>query len=220
VRVRGELIEPGPPRAAPVGAGPDHHGHRQLVHMIGKMTQELQRPDIGPVGIIDREQQRDEAVVFLVGAAQRGGQPVQPEHQLLGGRRRPGRGRRAEEAEQPGGQPGKAGEQATPVLGGRRAYGRSEQAGRDAEGDIPLELAPSCVQMAQTVRTPEGVEQRGLAHTGRAGDDRDAAFAPARTPEQGMQNLQLTLAFEEGMDVVGHGRVSSGGIAANRNVLR
>ena len=171
--VPGELgqevrVHPGVARATR-----DHRGDRQLGEPLGEIQEEAQRRGVRPMHVVDRQQERP--VVRDVG-----GQPVEAVQQREDVILAPATGRRLGAIEQRGRESRGTVEEPL-ALGpvGRRQHGL-EQLERDAEGEVPFQLAARGRQGPHTAALGEsarGGEELGFPQPCVALDDEEAAPA-------------------------------------------
>ena len=167
--------------------------HRQLVEAAGEVLRVAQRRHVGPVRVVERDEQR------AVGGDPRGQpvQAVQQREQLAARRLRAGRRLRAQQLR---GDPGGALEQ--PAARDERVGGdeRLEELAHDAEREVALQRAAAGGEDAHAALGREllgALQQRALADAGRALDERDAARPGARRIEQRRQRGDLGFALQE-----------------------
>jgi hypothetical protein len=164
---------------------------RQLTETAGKVVQEAQRRGVGPVCVVDGQQQRS-----ALGQIRR--QPVEPMRRGKGALRR--RCRDARRTQHPRGQPGGPVEQRRPNLGRCPAQRRLEQLSHDAVGEIALEIiSPRAQRLHPGVEreSPHRTEERGLADAGWPFEHDHLAGSRASPLDRGGRAFELRLAFEQ-----------------------
>ena len=185
--------------AVVLGPGRDDERDGQLLQPRLEEHEEAQGGRVGPVGVVDREHER--AARGEVGA-----QPVQAVEDGEGGVRAPaapvlGRcRRRAREPEPLRGQAGGPGQQVGALVRRGDHQRRLEELAHDAVAELLLELGAAGAQDAHAGALgarPEHVQQRGLAHAGRALDDHQAPLALPRRRQGRVQAGELVLALEQ-----------------------
>ena len=189
-RPRGELL--GQPALAAAGGG--EHGDRLVVEPPDQVEQEPQRRLVGPLRVVDHEQQR----LALRGAD---GQPVeamQDPKRIRGHRRRLEQcaRRRRRAVEHLGALGLRTGQQP-----------RLEQRSRDAPAEAALQLVPARAQDEQALlrrkrHRPRG--QRRLAQTRRRLDHQRPSATGASIGQQRLHGRDLTRPFEERLDGRAH----------------
>ena len=173
------------------GAACEHDDHRELAEPAQQVVHEAQRRRVGPLHVVDRQQQD-----VIAGEAR--AQPVQALQQsvLTGLRRRLG-GR----IEERGGHPRRTGEQRLALVVGRGDEPRLEELADDREVEGLLERARLGMERCATSAAAGALagvgEQRGLADARRALEQHDAARAAAGGRERGVELRDLVGALEQ-----------------------
>ena len=169
--------------------GGDEHADRQVVQAPREVGEEAQRGVVGPVGVVDPEQERS-------ALREVGRQPVQPVRDAEPEVRDAG----VERLERRRRERGCAGKQALALPfpgGGERAL---EELADHAVREIVLEGGAACGDDVEPAAGGRGaclVQQAGLADAGRALDHEERAFAPQGVSEPLLESRQLVLAFEQ-----------------------
>jgi len=177
-------------------------GHGHTLDPCLEKGEEAQRGRVGPVQVVDREQQRldpggvrDQPVEAMqrgvagVTVCRRAGLPclVARRSQKVRAALEHRRGERRRSRQKP---------VALPIRGGCEE--RTEQLTDERERVVALELASACGQDPQTSvlrQCPRLAQQRGLAQTGRRLDHREADGVVAGL-DQPLERLQLALALD------------------------
>ena len=180
----------------------DHQGGGQLIDP-GRQVREIgKRRPVGPLGVVNLDQQPGRTLDLPRIGREVDRQPVQPADE---GRRilRGLEGR----VEQPGREAGLAGQQPGALLARLGAKGRGEQLGGDAEGDVALKVDPAGreYQHAQRIRHRAGLGQQTRFPDARGAFHHDeAARAFPRRGERLGKRGQLGLALVQLRPGLGH----------------
>ena len=165
-----DVVRPGVEQdGVPAGLGRacrEQREQREVVEARRQERDQVQRPLVRPVGVVDDEQEGR-------GLGERRDQPVERVDELGAGVAARGRCGRLAEDERGAALRG-ARQQARALAGGGGPQARFEQLSRDAERELALELCAAGVEDGEAGRRrvgERGGEQRGLADAGRPLDD-------------------------------------------------
>ena len=195
-------------RSLLAAADRDEERYRQIAHARSEMSEEAERGWIGPVGVVDGDQEsaRDRRQVH--------GQPIEPADERLCVV-----GRGSVRVEHGGGQSRMTCQQGRALIGRGGGETRPEQLGSDPERDVALELDAARGKDAEAALCrlgARGGQQARLPDAGRALGNDDISAAVHGVCHCARQSGDLMVAFDQRLDPADGHRVACYGAQTRR----